>query len=66
MRSKKNVKQERRTPPEWPPAFEPLVAEFGADRVYEVGMDVLGFPPNWSFPSKTQVAAVDAALRKGV
>jgi len=42
----------------------PLVRQYGSETVWHVGLEVLGFPPNWSFPSGHQVRAVRAALTK--
>jgi hypothetical protein len=41
--------------------LRPIVAEHGADRVYAVGLEVLGFPPTLD-PSVNQVRSILAAL----
>jgi hypothetical protein len=30
--------------------YRPLVQQYGADRVWQVGERVLGFPPDWMLP----------------
>lgn len=47
----------------WPTMLRPLVREFGAKRVYEKGMEVLGFPPTWVHAAG-EIAAMEAALGK--
>lgn len=49
----------------WPPQFRPLVERYGAARVHTKGLEVLGFPPNWSFPSGEQINALYNAFKQG-
>ena len=48
----------------WPPSLRKLVEEHGCKRVWDVGLDVLGFPPNWSEPSVTQANRLRVALEE--
>ena len=41
-----------------------LVDKFGPQKVWDVGLEVLGFPPNL-FPSVLQVLEIQQALEKG-
>lgn len=43
---------------QWPQLFWPLFDRYGGRAVYEIGLDVLGFPPTWAFPSVDQVLQV--------
>jgi|LSQX01.3.fsa_nt_gb hypothetical protein len=43
-----------------------LVWRYGAERVFNIGLEVLGFPPNWSFPSKDQVEQLYRAFHERV
>jgi len=48
---------------DWPEKLRPLVEKHGADKVYRVGLETLGFPPNWSFPSREQILLLENAMR---
>jgi len=39
----------------------PLVRKFGFDRVYSVGIDVLGYPPTW-FPDIRDLLLLKSTL----
>lgn len=46
--------------------MQPLIDEFGHERVWFVGLDVLGYPPNWTpGPSITEVNRVRLAIEQG-
>lgn len=45
------------------PALRPLLDEFSAERIWKVGLEVLGFPPTWA-PSINDLMKVKEALRK--
>jgi hypothetical protein len=44
--------------------FRVLYDKYGAQAVYETGLEVLGFPPTWAFPSLDQILLVQKELQK--
>jgi hypothetical protein len=53
---------------QWSAPLRPYVEAHGADAVYRIGLDVLGYPPAWSASTKENAAVINAmeALEKKV
>lgn len=41
-----------------------LAEIYGAETTYRVGLEVLGFPPNWAQPAMKQVLTLQQALEQ--
>ena len=48
---------------EWKESLKEEVAHYGAQRVYEAGMEVLGYPPTWA-QSQAEYTAIFNALEE--
>jgi hypothetical protein len=53
---------------QWSAPLRPYVETHGADAVWIVGIDVLGYPPPWAASTKENAAVINAmdALEKKV
>ncbi len=47
---------------QWPEAMLPVVMRHGPEKTYKIGLEVLGFPPNWSFPTGEEILKLNYAL----
>ena len=48
---------------EWQKSLKEEVARYGAQRVYEAGLEVLGYPPTWA-QSQAEYTAIFNALEE--
>lgn len=49
----------------WPPVMRELVTKFGGQRVWNVGLTILKWPPTWAHESQTARRVAEALLPQG-